>query len=139
MKRVLYVEDHPNNRLLVQRIVEAEGMIFLTAVDGEAGWETAVSQTPDIILMDLHLPGSLNGFDLTRKIKQFAPLAHIPIIALTALGNQEAEEAALAAGCIDFLRKPADIRQIRQTIHKYLSEPSTALNESTTAVAFNFI
>jgi len=139
MKRVLYVEDHPNNRLLVQRIVEAEGMIFLTAVDGEAGWETAVSQTPDIILMDLHLPGSLNGFDLTRKIKQFAPLAHIPIIALTALGNQEAEEAALAAGCIDFLRKPADIRQIRQTIHKYLSEPSAALNESTTAVAFNYI
>ena len=139
MKRVLYVEDHPNNRLLVQRIVEAEGMIFLTAVDGEAGWETAVSQTPDIILMDLHLPGSLNGFDLTRKIKQFAPLAHIPIIALTALGNQEAEEAALAAGCIDFLRKPADIRQIRQTIHKYLSGPSTALKESTTAVAFNFI
>lgn len=139
MKRVLYVEDHPNNRLLVQRIVEAEGMIFLTAVDGEAGWETAVSQTPDIILMDLHLPGSLNGFDLTRKIKQFAPLAHIPIIALTALGNQEAEEAALAAGCIDFLRKPADIRQIRQTIHKYLSEPSTALNESMTAVAFNYI
>lgn len=139
MKRVLYVEDHPNNRLLVQRIVEAEGLIFLTAVDGEAGWETAVSQTPDLILMDLHLPGTINGFDLTRKIKQYAPLAHIPIIALTAFGNQEAEEAALAAGCIDFLRKPADIRQIRQTIHQYIGELPAMVAESATAVAFNYI
>ena len=139
MKRVLYVEDHPNNRLLVQRIVEAEGLIFLTAVDGEAGWEMAVNQTPDLILMDLHLPGHLNGFDLTRKIKRHAPLAHIPIIALTAFGNHEAEGAALAAGCVDFLRKPADIRQIRQTIHKYLGILPATIAESTTAVAFNYI
>lgn len=140
-KRILYVEDHPNNRLLVQRIVEAEGMIFLTAVDGESGWEAASSQTPDLILMDLHLPGHLNGFELTHKIKNHAPLAHIPIIALTAFGNDEAEEAALAAGCVDFLRKPADIRQIRQTIYKHLesSQPVLTEAETATAVAYNYI
>ena len=137
-QHVLYVEDHPNNRLLVQRIVEAEGFTFLTAVDGETGWETAVRHSPNLILMDLQLPGPLNGIDLTRKIKQHPPLAHIPIIALTAFGNHEVEEAALAAGCIDFLRKPADIRQIRQTIHTYLQPPSL-ITESATAVAFNYI
>ena len=138
-QRILYVEDHPNNRLLVQRIVEAEGFTFLTAVDGESGWETAVSQKPDLILMDLHLPGTLNGFQLTQKITQYAPLAHIPIIALTAFGNDEAEQAALDAGCIDFLRKPADIRQIRQTIHQYLNESPLVITESDTAVTFNYI
>jgi two-component system cell cycle response regulator DivK len=140
-KRILYVEDHPNNRLLVQRIVEAEGMIFLTAVDGESGWQAASSQNPDLILMDLHLPGSLNGFELTQKIKNQAPLAHIPIIALSAFGNDEAEQAALAAGCVDFLRKPADIRQIRQTIHKYLeqAQPNLTEVESATAVTYNYI
>lgn len=138
-KQVLYVEDHPNNRLLVQRIVEAEGLTFLTAVDGESGWETAVSHPPDLILMDLHLPGALNGFDLTRKIKRYAPLSHIPIVALTAFGSSEAEQAALDAGCVDFLRKPADIRQIRQTLHRYLGDPQYVIADSDTAVAFNYI
>jgi CheY-like chemotaxis protein len=137
-KRVLYVEDHPNNRLLVQRIVQAEGLEFLAAVDGVTGWETAVTQQPDLIFMDLHLPGGMTGFDLTRQIKQHPALSHIPIIALTAFGNEEAEDAALAAGCDDFLRKPADIRQIRAVLRQHLGEPAVTTQRGT-AVTYAFL
>lgn len=135
-KRVLYVEDHPNNRLLVQRIVQAEGHQFLAAVDGEAGWLTAVTQQPDLIFMDLHLPGGITGFDLTRQIKQHPPLSHIPIIALTAFGNDEAEQAALEVGCVDFLRKPADIRQIRNIMRQYLGTPATERSDTAVTHAY---
>ncbi len=130
-KRVLYVEDHPNNRLLVQRIVQAEGQEFLAAADAETGWHTAVTHSPDLIFMDLHLPGGRTGFDLTRQLRQHPAFAHTPIIALTAFGNDEAEQAALASGCNDFLRKPADIRQIRAILRHYLGEPTLAAQPGT--------
>ncbi|MCZ7674393.1 MAG: response regulator [Chloroflexi bacterium] len=91
-KRILYVEDNPRNMLLVRRILEAEGHKLLEAVDGESGWETAVSHSPDLILMDLRLPGELTGFELTRRLKAHPDLAHIPIVALTAYGSDMAEE-----------------------------------------------
>ncbi len=137
-KRVLYVEDHPNNRLLVQRIVHAEGLEFLAAADAESGWHTAVTQQPDLIFMDLHLPGGLTGFDLTHQLRQLATFAHTPIIALTAFGNDEAEQAALEAGCNDFLRKPADIRQIRALLRQYLGEPALT-GQPNTAVPVAYI
>ncbi len=137
-KRILYVEDHPNNRLLVERIVQAEGLTFLAAEDGETGWHTAVSQSPDLIFMDLHLPGNITGFDLTRQIKANPQLSHIPIIALTAFGSEEAEEAALAAGCDAFLCKPADIRQIRAVMYQYLGEPQFVPQQET-AVVYAYI
>ncbi|MCL4262740.1 MAG: response regulator [Anaerolineae bacterium] len=130
-KQVLYVEDHPNNRLLVQRIVQAEGLEFLAAADAATGWHTAVTHQPDLIFMDLHLPGGLTGFDLTHQLRQLPAFAHTPIIALTAFGNDEAEEAALEAGCNDFLRKPADIRQIRAVLHQYLGEPTQTTQPGT--------
>jgi CheY-like chemotaxis protein len=130
-KRVLYVEDHPNNRLLVQRIVQAEGLEFLAAADAETGWLTAVTHHPDLIFMDLHLPGEFTGFDLTRQLRQHPAFAQTPIIALTAFGNDEAEDAALDAGCNDFLRKPADIRQIRALLHQYLGEPTHIVQPGT--------
>ncbi|GIK57804.1 MAG: response regulator [Chloroflexi bacterium] len=130
-KRVLYVEDHTNNRLLVQRIVQAEGLEFLAAANAETGWHTAVTHQPDLIFMDLHLPGGLTGFDLTRQLRQRPTFSHTPIIALTAFGNDEAEQAALAAGCNDFLRKPADIRQIRAVLRQYLGEPTQTTQPGT--------
>jgi CheY-like chemotaxis protein len=84
----------------------------------ETGWQTAVQEHPDLILMDLRLPNGISGFDLTRRLKANPQLKQIPVIALTAVDT--AEELALAAGCDGFLRKPADIRQIRATIHEHL-------------------
>ncbi len=136
-KRILYVEDNPRNMLLVRRILEAEGHELIEAVDGESGWETAVSQRPDFILMDLRLPGEITGFELTRRLKAHPDLQHIPIVALTAYGNDLAQEKALAAGCADFLTKPADIREIRATLRKFF-DPEPVV-EQETAVHYAFI
>ncbi|MCB8943831.1 MAG: response regulator [Ardenticatenaceae bacterium] len=124
-KQILYVEDNPRNMLLVRRILDVDGYTLLEATDGDSGWETAVAHTPDLILMDLRLPGEISGFELTRRIKAAPQLRHIPIIALTAYDT--AEELALAAGCDGFLHKPADIRQIRAVIHQYLGTPAPEL------------
>ncbi len=124
-KRILYVEDNPRNMLLVRRILDVAGYTLLSATDGESGWQTAVQEQPDLILMDLRLPGEMSGFDLTRRIKASSELQHIPVIALTAYDT--AEKTALAAGCDDFLRKPADIRQIRAVIHQHLGTSAPEL------------
>ena len=124
-KRILYVEDNLHNMLLVRRILDVAGYQLLTADDGESGWQTAVSEHPDLILMDLRLRGDISGFELTRRLKAAPELRHIPIIALT--GYDTAEQAALAAGCDGFLRKPADIQQIRAIIHKHLGTPAPEL------------
>ncbi|MFQ5613496.1 MAG: response regulator [Anaerolineae bacterium] len=123
-KRILYVEDNPNNMLLVKRILRAEGHEMLEAVDGESGWELTRRERPDFILMDLFMPG-MDGFELTRKIKDTPDLSHIPIVVLTAYGSPETEAKAVEAGCDGFLHKPADIRQIRAVIRQFLDEPET--------------
>jgi two-component system cell cycle response regulator DivK len=118
-KRVLYVEDDPNNMLLVRRILQADGHEMLEATDGESGWDVAVRERPDFILMDIHLPGPVNGLELTRRLKADPSLAAIPVVALTAYADEET--AAREAGCEGFLHKPADIRQIRATMRQFLS------------------
>lgn len=130
-KQILYVDDNLPNRLLIKRIVEAEGYTLLEAENATEGWETAVDSKPDLILMDLHLPGESSGFDLTRRIKMTPNLSHIPIIAITAHGHSEAEAQAMSAGCIGFLHKPADIRQIRQTLRQYLNIATAPVIDST--------
>ncbi len=122
-KRILYVEDNPNNMLLIKRILLAEGHQMLEAVDGETGWVVAKRERPDLILMDLHLPGEIDGFELTRQIKADPQLSQIPVVVLTAYGDAEAKEQAEAIGCEGFLHKPADIRQIQAILRQFLSEP----------------
>ena len=124
-KKILYVEDNPRNMILVRRILDVANYELIEATDGVSGWIEAMSQRPDLILMDLRLKGELSGFELTRRLKRHAELCQIPVIALTAYDT--AEEKALAAGCDGFLSKPADIRQIRQVILGYLGTPASDL------------
>ena len=138
-KQILYVEDNLNNVLLVQRLLDAEGHQLLVAPNANIGWETAVAQQPDLILMDLHLPGEMNGLELTQRLKQQPALQHIPIIALTAHDSVEVETAALAAGCSGFLRKPADLRQIRQTLRTFLNGVETTVVPATNTQLYTFI
>lgn len=136
-KMVLYVEDNFNNRLLVRRIVAAEGYEYQEAETGEAGWEAILAQRPDFILVDLRLPGEMSGFELTRLIKSHPELKNTPVVVLTAYGNEEAENKAKAAGCNDFLAKPADIRQIRAVLHQFLTpEPTIRYKTATMRYAF---
>lgn len=127
-KRILYVEDHLNNMLLVKRIVMAEGHQFLGAADGEKGWEMILEENLDLIFIDLRLPGRVDGFELLRRLKADPMRRNIPAIVLTAYEHTDIEVQAKAAGCNGFLQKPADIRQIRSIIREYLKKPERVPN-----------
>ena len=117
-KRVLCIEDNPTNLLLISRIVEAENMELLVADDGLAAQELLAQEIPDIILMDINIPG-ISGLDLTRLIRENETTAHIPIIATTANVLVGDRERCIEAGCNDYLPKPLDIRKVRALLRQY--------------------
>jgi CheY-like chemotaxis protein len=106
MKRILIVEDVELNRDLLIQLLE-DDYALAVAADGAAGVEKAVSECPDLILMDLSLP-VIDGWEATRRIKADTATAGIPVIALTAHAMSGDEEKAKAAGCDDFMTKPID-------------------------------
>jgi two-component system cell cycle response regulator DivK len=122
-KRVLCVEDNDSNMRLVSRIVEGEKHEFLTAADGLTALALARRERPDLILLDINIPG-LNGLELARRLKGDPTLATIPLIATTAnvlLGDRE---RCLEAGCDDYLPKPLDVRELQLILRSYLSPHS---------------
>ena len=96
----------------------------MAAVDGEKGWELVQAEQPDLIFIDLRLPGEIDGYELLRRLKRDDKFKHIPAVVLTAYGQGDAEIRSKAAGCDDFLHKPADIRQVRAVIRDYLGAPA---------------
>ena len=114
MTKVLYVEDNDDNIYMMRLQFELlDGFEFLTAEDGESGYAKAKAELPDIILMDLDLP-ILNGWEVTRRLKDDATTRHIPVIALTAHAMAGSREQALAAGCDDFDTKPINFQRLLQ-------------------------
>jgi CheY-like chemotaxis protein len=110
MRRILIVEDVEYNRDLLVQLLEDEYDI-LTAADGATGIEVAARHRPDLILMDLSLPG-VDGWEATRRLKARSETNAIPVIALTAHAMQGDEERARACGCDDYLTKPIDEDQL---------------------------
>ena len=119
-KVVLCVEDNSVNMLLVSRIVEAEGHELVQAEDGMVAERILQDLTPDIILLDINLPGK-SGLELAREFKANARLAPVPLIATTAQVLVGDRERCLEAGCDDYLPKPLDIRRLREVLRQYLS------------------
>lgn len=118
-KKVLAIEDNQTNMVLISRIVEAEGHKLLRAVDGPSALELLEAEMPDIILLDINIPG-IHGLDLARHIKSNDRLWHIPVIATTANVLIGDKERCLEAGCDDYLPKPLDIRKLREIMRHYL-------------------
>jgi len=118
-KQVLCVEDNSVNMLLVSRIVEAEGHELIKAEDGPRALDILSATVPDIILLDINLPG-IDGLELARRFKADARLAPIPLVATTAQVLVGDRERCLEAGCDDYLPKPLDIRKLREVIRHYL-------------------
>jgi two-component system, cell cycle response regulator DivK len=110
VKTVLIVEDVEYNRDLLVQLLEEDYQI-LTAADGASGIEMAARHRPDLILMDLSLPG-VDGWEATRRLKSRPETRAIPVIALTAHAMQGDEERARACGCDDYLTKPIDEDQL---------------------------
>jgi len=117
--RILVVEDNPINMELVRDILNAYGYRVLEATHGYECLECLRREPPDLILMDLQLPG-IDGISLTRQIKQDENLRHIPVVALTAYAMKGDREKALEAGCSGVITKPLDTREFPRQIEAYL-------------------
>lgn len=111
MRKILLVEDNELNRDMLSRRLARRGYEVAVAVDGAQGIEMARSLTPDVILMDIGLPG-IDGLEATRRLKAEPGTSAIPIVALTANAMAGDQEEALAAGCDEYDTKPVDITRL---------------------------
>jgi CheY-like chemotaxis protein len=118
-KRILVVEDNPDNRILITDVLTSLSYEVLVAVDGEEGVAKAEAEIPDLILMDLSLP-HMDGWEATGRIKANPQLSHIPVIALTAHAMVGDREKALEAGCDDYVSKPINLRELAGKLAQYL-------------------
>jgi len=117
--RILIVDDNPVNLKLATDVLEMEGYAVEKAVDAEQAQEMLKSATPDLILMDIALPG-MDGLTLTRKLKADERLKDVPVVAMTAFAMKGDEQKALAAGCDGYISKPIDTRKLPQQVAAYL-------------------
>jgi two-component system, cell cycle response regulator DivK len=118
--RLLYVEDNDDNvYMLKMRLELLDGFEVLTAENGERGYETAVAEQPDIILMDLEMP-IVDGWEATRRLKSNPATRDIPVIAFSAHALAGEREKALAAGCDEFDTKPVEFDRLVKKVHRLL-------------------
>lgn len=116
---ILVVDDHPANLKLTRVVLEAEGYCVQTAPSAEAVLQLLVNSRPELILMDLQLPG-MDGLALTRRLKADPVTSSIPVVALTAYAMLGDEETARAAGCDEYVTKPVDTRRLVQVVRSLL-------------------
>lgn len=124
-RRILYVEDDYHNFLLVQRTLSVMPEVrVVNAPTAEEGLGMVRAEKPDLVLVDVHLPG-MDGIEMTRRLKADDQIARIPVVALTANVMQGERERALEAGCDDFVAKPFSLRLLRQLVAKHLGMEGT--------------
>jgi two-component system cell cycle response regulator DivK len=121
-KRILVIEDNPDNRTLIIDVLDSLDYVGLEAMNGEQGIEIARREHPDLILMDLSLPRK-DGWTAVGEIKASPDLAHIPVIAMTAHAMVGDRERALSAGCDDYISKPIDLVLLVEKLQEYLGRP----------------
>ena len=130
MSRVLHIEDDPRNRLLVRKLLAGEGHEVIDATDGLEGVRAALTTRPDLVLVDLNIPG-LDGYEVTLRLRSEPSLSGVPIVAITAEGDRD---TSFAVGCDGFIQKPIDARSFAQLVRRYLSghrEPYTSSADAT--------
>lgn len=116
---ILYVEDNFDNRMLVRRVLEAEGYRVIEAENGAQCIERIQSETPDLVLMDINLP-EVDGYEVTRRFKRLPAMTKVPVIAMTANVMKGDREKTLAAGCDGYIPKPIDIDALPDQIARFL-------------------
>jgi len=118
-KKILYIEDNAENRFLVREILELSGYSVLEAEEGSSGILRAISERPDLVLVDIMMPG-LDGREVTTYLRGIPYFEKTPIIALTASVMKGERESALAAGCDGYIQKPVDVVLLPKQIEKFL-------------------
>jgi len=118
---ILYVEDNISSRILVRRILEAEGYTVIEAGDAKQAFAILEEASPSLILMDINIP-DMDGYTLTTQLKNLPKLKNVPIIALTANVMKGDRERTLDAGCDGYIQKPIDVDSLPKQIAQYLRE-----------------
>jgi two-component system, cell cycle response regulator DivK len=122
---VLYIEDNPDNRLLVKRILLAEDYQLLEARNAFEALDVLAKVHPDLILMDINMP-EMDGYTLTARIKSLPDFKRTPILALTANVMRGDKEKTLEAGCDGYIQKPIDIDQLTRVIERFITRRTNA-------------
>lgn len=117
-KTILLVEDNPHNRKIFSGMLSHAGFRVVEAEDGQQALDRAATEKPDLILMDLSIPG-VDGWEVTRRLKS-GETKTTPIIALTAHAMRGDEERAIQAGCDGYLTKPISPKKVVEEVKKYL-------------------
>ena len=120
-RKILVVDDMPESIRLVKKVLEARGYKVIGVQTGADAINAAQTELPNLILMDVRLPGGIDGLEATRRIKALSQLAHIPILAMTASVRLEDTHRALDAGCVGFIRKPVDIDELPKQVAQYIA------------------
>ncbi|MBW8011709.1 MAG: response regulator [Chloroflexi bacterium] len=118
---ILYIEDNPENRILIMRILMAEGWDVIFAENATEAMENARNVDPDLILMDINLP-DVDGYTLTSQLRELPHLEKVPILALTANVMKGDRERSLEAGCDGYIQKPVDVDGLPRQIEEYLQK-----------------
>ena len=122
---ILYIEDNPDNMMLVKRALESRGYTLLQAMDGLSGVRMAENEEVDLILLDINLP-DIDGYEVARRIRSSEnkiALAYLPIIAVTANALKGDAEKAVAAGCDVYMSKPINIRELWARVEAFVPSP----------------
>jgi two-component system cell cycle response regulator DivK len=120
-KRILAIEDHAENRRILGYLLASAGFEMIEAITGEEGVAAAEKERPDLIIMDIQLPG-LDGYETTRRIKANPALRHIPIIVVTSYALSGDDVKAFEAGCDAYVTKPFVPRELLAKIRAYLAQ-----------------
>ena len=121
MPQILLVEDNEMNRDMLSRRLLRKGFEVIMAVDGDECMRELSTSKPDLVLMDINLPGR-DGYQLTREIKADSATVSIPVIALTAHAMSGDREKSIAAGCDDYDTKPVDFKRLLGKIHDLIGD-----------------
>jgi putative two-component system response regulator len=125
-QKILVVDDEDRNRRLMEALLVPLGYEVILAVDGEEALRKVQETPPDVILLDVMMPG-INGFDVARKLKENEETRIIPIVMVTALQDVESRIKAIEAGADDFLSKPVDKTELQARVHSLVSQRDISL------------
>lgn len=117
--KILYVEDNFDNRMLIRRVLMADGYAVIEATNANDAMKMIETEKPDLILMDINMP-EVDGYTLTAKIKSTPGMSTIPIVAVTANVMRGDREKSLEAGCDGYIQKPIDIDILTQQVERYI-------------------
>ena len=119
-KKILIVEDNPQNMKVELMALRPHGYTLLQATDGEEALQIAVRDKPDLIIIDIQLP-KVSGLEVTSRLRQIPDFNHLPILAVTAYAMGEDKKKAIEAGCDAYLSKPINTRELPRVVAEMLS------------------